>query len=180
MNLHPRRLAELPLFKTVPEADLAELCVHLQGLTLPRGAVLYTQGEPARDAVLVVHGRVTVTVADGRAVGDSWAGDILGEAGLFGALRTATVTAATDTDLAVITVDAVSSLPYNRGIIAIEQKLLGSMTKRFRAANARLEMADRAAQERRAGKASRAEPPTRPQPDGGLIAALRRMFGGVA
>lgn len=174
MNLHPRRLAELPVFKTVPEADLAELARHLLPATMERGGALYREGEPAKDAVIVLAGRLSVSVG-GKTVGDGWPGDILGEAGLFGAgaSRSATVTAMMDTDVAILTMAAMEQLTANRAVMALEQKLLVQMTKRFRTANARLEMADRAAAERPRPAPVKEEPQ-------GFLASLFRIFGGAS
>ena len=199
MNLQPQRLAELPAFRTVPEADLAELCRYLLPALLPAGTTLYREGEPAKDAALILSGRLSVTVGDGKVIGDAWPGDIIGEAGLFelGGVRSATVTAIAPTRLAMITMEAVRELPRNRGLMALEQRLLNHMAKRLRAANARLEIADHAAHAVHAAVDSPTRPrptdgPTRPPPTGGptgaraaaapdgLLASLRRIFGGVS
>lgn len=180
MNLGAQRLVELPVFKNVPEPDLAALARFLLFAELPAGTVLYREGEPAKDAAIILAGRLAVSVGEGRAVGDVWPGDVIGEAGLFGpaGARSATVTAVMPTRLAVLTMDAVAALPENRALMALEQKLLNHMAKRIRSANARLATAEHtsSAVSPPAG-ASRPRPPEAPE---GILASLRRIFGGVS
>lgn len=141
MSLHPSRLTVLPAFKGVPMADLTELCRYVYGRHLLRGEVLYEEDAPATDACLLLSGRLSVRLGDGKVVGDLWPGELVGDAALFDTQgrRNATVFAVMDSECAVIEPQLFALLPHNRAVVAIEEHLLASMARRIRAANARLE-----------------------------------------
>lgn len=149
MNLHPTRLGLMPLFRGVPAADLTELCQHLVGRSLVRGEELYTEGAPARDAALVLTGRLSVRLGrgkDARVIAECWPGDLIGEAGLFddGGVRNAGVLAVMESDVALLRREMFLDLPHNKGVVSIERHLLASMARRIRAANTKLEHAYKA------------------------------------
>jgi CRP/FNR family transcriptional regulator, cyclic AMP receptor protein len=94
-------LATVPLFADRGEADLAELAGMLHGRTLREGAVLWRQGDEARELVFVVDGALSASlrVAGGRLVeiGRAGPGDMVGELALLdGGPRTMAVRAAAD------------------------------------------------------------------------------------
>lgn len=157
MSLHPSRLTALPAFKGVPMADLTELCRYVYGRHVLRGEVLYEEDAPATDACLLLSGRLSVRLADGKVVGDLWPGELVGDAALFDTQgrRNATVFAVMDSECAVIEPQLFALLPHNRAVVAIEEHLLASMARRIRAANARLEQTWRpeAPEEPKAGAA---------------------------
>lgn len=141
MSLHPSRLTALPAFKGVPMADLTELCRYVYRRHLLRGEVLYEEDAPATDACILISGRLSVRLRDGKVVGDLWPGEFVGDAALFGTQgrRNATVSSVMDSECAVIEPQLFALLPHNRAVVAIEEHLLASMARRIRAANARLE-----------------------------------------
>src|SRR6187200_3004680 len=57
-----RFLATVPLLAGVPEAELSDLARALRRREVPAGEVLWRQGEDAGPMLLIVDGRVSVTV----------------------------------------------------------------------------------------------------------------------
>jgi hypothetical protein len=78
-----RFLATVPLLAGVPEAELSDLARALRRREVPAGEVLWRQGEDAGPMLLIVDGRVSVTVrlpGDGTAeVASLGPGEALGE-----------------------------------------------------------------------------------------------------
>jgi len=91
-------LATVPLFHGIPDAEVAELAHVLRRRELPAGKVLWRVGEEAREMVLIVDGRVSVSLPlpGNRAVEltSLGSGEMLGEIPLLDGgrhFRTATV-----------------------------------------------------------------------------------------
>jgi CRP-like cAMP-binding protein len=96
-------IAELPVFRNVPRSRRAEVAQRADRVTLPAGRVLARQGSVAHEFFVIIGGLVDV-VRDGRTVARLGAGDFFGEIALIGdPHRTATVVAASDVELAVLT-----------------------------------------------------------------------------
>jgi CRP-like cAMP-binding protein len=94
-------LAERTLLGQLGRGDLDSLSATAARITVPVGGVLIRQGEPGREAFLVVRGRVEVR-RDGEMVAELGPGEIVGEKALFGDWRrTADVVAVTEVELAV-------------------------------------------------------------------------------
>ena len=55
-------LSSIPLFEGIPEAELAELAQVLRRRDVPAGEILWREGEDARAMLLIVDGRVSITV----------------------------------------------------------------------------------------------------------------------
>ena len=76
-------LAAVPLFEGIEEAELAELARAMRRRAIPEGEVLWRQGDEARDMVVIIDGRVSVTLRlpGDRAVevGSAGPGEALGE-----------------------------------------------------------------------------------------------------
>jgi CRP-like cAMP-binding protein len=80
-------LSAVPLFEGWDEADLAELAGKLRRRTAPQGAILWHQGEEAREMMFVLSGRLSASlqVPGGRTVeiGRAGRGDMVGEIALL-------------------------------------------------------------------------------------------------
>jgi CRP-like cAMP-binding protein len=89
-------LRRIPMFAGLSDHALARIDSHMSETTLPAGAALMQQGDPAREACIVADGRALILV-DGRPIGTASVGDLVGETALLdGGSRTATVIALTD------------------------------------------------------------------------------------
>lgn len=146
MEIHPARLSVFPMFEGVSLADLVALVAAGQGETVHRGDVVFREGQRAKDAFLVVQGRLGVYLGEGageRVIGEVRGGEVVGEAGLMNlsARRNATVRALVDTDLMRLTPRTLLDFSENAGMVAIEMHILAAMARRIRAANLRLEEA---------------------------------------
>jgi signal transduction histidine kinase/CRP-like cAMP-binding protein len=97
-------LQSLPVFKDIPQTDLTQIAGQMRRRRLSRGTVIFRQGDPAREFCLLTAGRLELTVQGGDPeappVGvieaPSWFGEL---AILTRQPRTATVTAATDSEV---------------------------------------------------------------------------------
>jgi NTE family protein len=92
------------LFGELDAAALDNLQAALEWQHLAAGAVLFRQGDPGDALYIVINGRLSVTAADAHGnaipVGEVRRGETVGEVGLLtGSARSATVTAARDSDV---------------------------------------------------------------------------------
>jgi len=130
-------LSKLFLFRQVKPKDISELCRIARPVNFRPGDEVFTQGQPADCALLVVEGRLVASVgsgADKREVGDSRGGELVGETALFARAgkRSATVVAAETTRCLIIDHDVLVASPYNGALVAVENYLLGSIARRIR------------------------------------------------
>jgi CRP-like cAMP-binding protein len=98
-------LRQAPLLSGLPDDDWAALAGRLAEIPVPRGGVVFCEGDAGDSLYVVVDGKVKITraAADGREnlLAVLGPGDLLGELSLFDSLpRTATATALTDASLA--------------------------------------------------------------------------------
>ena len=111
-------LADIPLFAGLDEATRLELARQLEPVHVAAGEVIFQQGDPGQGLLLVVSGRLRVSVAsdisgDGheRVLYDVGRGAILGEMALLtDRPRAATVSAVRDSDLLLLRVSSFTSL----------------------------------------------------------------------
>jgi CRP-like cAMP-binding protein len=101
-ELAQRRREELqrvPLFRALAPVDLDLLAAALRSIEVPRGTILFRQGDLADKFYIVVRGGVGV-VRDGRPIARIGAGEFFGETALlFTEERTATIAATEDSEL---------------------------------------------------------------------------------
>jgi CRP-like cAMP-binding protein len=133
-------LAKLMLFRHVPSKDIAHLCRIARPVAFQAGEYVFSQGDDADYALLVVHGRLVASVGSEdtrRDVGDSRAGEIVGETALFTkkGKRSATLLASEPTRCLILDQEVLETSPYNPAIVAIEQHLLGSIARRIRSSD---------------------------------------------
>ncbi|MDP6934655.1 MAG: cyclic nucleotide-binding domain-containing protein [Myxococcota bacterium] len=134
------KLGALYLFREVPKAELRKLCILAPPTRLSAGSVLFEQGESANIAMLLVEGRLEVSVQSGdqrRRVGDVRPGEIVGELALFsrGGQRSASVEAAEASKCLLLSWELLEKASRNQAIIALEAHLLGTMARRIRSTN---------------------------------------------
>jgi CRP/FNR family cyclic AMP-dependent transcriptional regulator len=96
-------IAALPVFSAVPRAHRIEVAQRTDRVSVPAGRILTRQGSVAHEFFVIVDGVVDV-IRDGRVVARLGPGDFFGEIALVGdPHRTATVVAASNLDVAVLT-----------------------------------------------------------------------------
>lgn len=123
-------LAQVRLFSACNNRQLAKIARASDELSLPAGKVLMEQGQPGREAFVIVDGQATVTVGDIQ-VATVGPGDHVGELALLdGGPRTATVTAATDMTVLVISQRAFFALLDD--VPGLARKILGSLASMVR------------------------------------------------
>lgn len=138
-------LSRLYLFREVTPSALLHLCAEAPPIQFEAGAVVFSQGDPADSALLVVEGRLIASVqgSDGeKIVGDSKSGEIVGETALFARdmKRGATVIAAEPSRCLLLDRGLMTNTRDNEALAAIERHLLGTMARRIRKTNQTMQM----------------------------------------
>jgi CRP-like cAMP-binding protein len=101
--LDASKLKSIPLFKDVPEDELAQIAGFAQEVAVDEGRELVREGDFSYEFMLIEEGEAEVT-RDGEHVADLGPGDFFGEMGLLEkTLRNATVTAKTAMKLVTLT-----------------------------------------------------------------------------
>ena len=125
------RLAGIPLFAGTDRKHLERVASLCTEVPVPAGRRLCTEGEPGQEFFVVEQGEATVTVG-GAEVATLRAGDFFGELALLdGEARTATVTAATDMQLLVLTASEFQGALQAEPMIAV--RMLPAIGARLRA-----------------------------------------------
>ena len=97
------RLKSLPLFKDVPDEELAQIAGFAQEVKVDQGRELVREGDFSYEFMAIEDGEAEVT-RHGEHVADLGSGDFFGEMGLLEkTLRNATVTAKTPMTLITLT-----------------------------------------------------------------------------
>jgi CRP/FNR family transcriptional regulator, cyclic AMP receptor protein len=101
--LDASRLKSLPLFKDVPDEELAQIAGFAQEVNVEEGRELVREGDFSYEFMAIEEGEAEVT-REGGHVADLGPGDFFGEMGLLEkTLRNATVTAKTPMKLVTLT-----------------------------------------------------------------------------
>jgi CRP-like cAMP-binding protein len=135
-----RRLSSLPLFKSVPLDDLeifSQLC-KFQCYSL--GQTVFSQGDTAAYAMLLVSGKLEVSVqteTTDRQVGWIHPGETFGEQGLFHSrgIRNATVVAVKGSRCLILDSRSLRRAEGNLARIALERQLAAAIARRIRSGN---------------------------------------------
>jgi len=133
-------LSQLYLFRGVPARALAEILSLAPPVRYKAGDVLFRQRDPADVAMLLVEGRLVVSVRVEdvvRQVGDVKPGEVVGETALLNpnGRRSATVVAAVPSTALKLSWYMLERAPMNPGVVALEQHLLGALVRRIRKTN---------------------------------------------
>ena len=104
-----------PLFSGVPREELVSVLTSVEPIRVPAGTAAVTEGEPGDSLFLVVQGTLAVTTRDASGtdveIGRLNPGDFFGEVALLTQKpRTATVTAAVDSELLRLDAETVTEL----------------------------------------------------------------------
>ena len=133
-------LTSLYLQRPISQEEVEWLLVRRPPLGLPAGRLVFTEGEPADSALIVLRGRLQASVAtpDGpRVVGESGAWEVIGETALYAPdqPRSATVRALMDSTALVISRADLVAGQDQPVVAALEYHLLHTMAQRIRATN---------------------------------------------
>jgi CRP/FNR family transcriptional regulator, cyclic AMP receptor protein len=105
-----QHLAAVPLFAHCSGRQLDQILKVADEMTIVAGTPFITEGEMGREMFIIVNGRAQVT-RHGEPVAELGRNDFVGELSVLrGSARNATVTAATDLDVLVLTANAVEPL----------------------------------------------------------------------
>jgi CRP-like cAMP-binding protein len=118
---------------------VAELFAQAPTVDLPAGEVVFREGDSGEHALFVVAGRLRATL-QGRPIGDTFPGDVVGEAAIFvsAGSRSATVTAVEPTTCLKLGRDLFRTSSSNAAVIALEAHLCRLLCKRIAATDALL------------------------------------------
>lgn len=96
-------LGQVPLFARCSKTELKQLAPLVDDMRFPAGKVLISEGRGGEEAFVIVSGTASVT-RNGTELRSAGAGEIVGEMALLepSALRSATVTTASEMDVLVI------------------------------------------------------------------------------
>jgi sigma-B regulation protein RsbU (phosphoserine phosphatase) len=123
---HQSILRQVPLFATLPEAELNALSAHLRECRYPAQTALFEEGEKGARFMIVLEGSVEIVKArqteNERLIGIRGMGEFVGEMSLLNpdGLRTATVVAHTDVKTLELTRDEFYELLHGRPTLLYE------------------------------------------------------------
>lgn len=127
-------------FRTIPGNEIAELERLAHKVHFALGQPVFREGEPADYALLLLDGRLSVSVATPkgpRTVGDVWPGEVVGESALFivGSVRNASVMAEVDSAALLIDEEFLEKARGTRALAVAQQHLMATTARRIRATN---------------------------------------------
>lgn len=129
-------LAELPLLRDAPRRELEVVASHTTPVSIAAGQHLCRQGQPGREAFIVVSGEADVTI-DRTSVARLGPGAVCGEVALLDdGYRSATVVAVTAMEVLVLSVKDFASLLEEAPTVT--RRLLAQLARRLREADGRL------------------------------------------
>lgn len=121
-------LVEVSLFTGCSRSELGRIAQLVDEIDVPEGRVLIREGDPGREAFVIVEDEAEARIGDGVVAGLS-AGDCFGEMSLLaGNARTATVTAKTPMQLLVLDSRSFDSLIDE--VPAVAKKMLRQLATR--------------------------------------------------
>jgi len=169
-----QKLAKLPLFRGVPEASLKHLLEVCSPTRYRIAALVFEQNTMADKALLLVEGRLEVSVKSGSThqhVGEIHPGEVVGEQALFVAagVRNASVFANLPSTALILSPELFQSGGTDPAIAALERHLIASLARRIRKTNLEIQ---------KAWKATRVETVEEVAEPSTIRDRLRSLFGG--
>lgn len=141
---HVTALSALPIFRGVHPDAIRRLVNEAAPIALRAGDALYTEGEASDDgAVLISFGKLIASIGAGpalRVLGESRAGEVVGELALFSPGRPRTATLVAEGPVLGLRFNArlLESQADNPAVCALEQHLAASIARRLRRTTAGL------------------------------------------
>ena len=183
-------LSQMHMFRNVSSSDLIKFIDLCESKYFPTGAFVCRQGASATNALILVQGKLEVSVrsdSDIKHIGEIHSGEIFGEQGLFhsSSTRSANVMANQDSICLILTPKVMRTSAKNPAIVALEKHLIATMARRIRATNLTIQMAWKEAQreEERHQKKMQMQKDEKPtesydKPTNSWLGKLKTMFGG--
>lgn len=139
-------LTALPLFRNLPPASLNALLTQARILHFDAGETLFSIGDRAETALLLLSGDVAVRLPEGdghRVVGEVRPGEVTGETALLNqdGQRGATVIAQSAVECLELSPALMVQAANNPAIVAIERHLLLTLAARIRRTNQNIQHA---------------------------------------
>jgi CRP-like cAMP-binding protein len=174
-------LSKMRMFKNVPESELKELIEQCEPSSYAMGAVVCHQGESATHAMVLLEGKLDVSVRSEthiRSVGTIHPGEIFGEQGLFHTkgVRNATVLAGRPSQCLKLTPKIMKTHSNNKAMVALEQHLIATMARRIRATNLQIQKAWKEENTNKNNDVAVNAP--KEEQKTSLLGRLRSLFGG--
>jgi len=173
------------MFKKVPKSDLARLTELSTASNYGIGDCICRQGEQATNAMLLVSGRLEVSIQTDSSVkhiGVIHPGEIFGEQGLFHSKgkRNATVLANRPSQCLTLTPDIMRLSHDNEAIGALERHLIATMARRIRSTNKAIQLVWKDAQQEEDRKNAKKvnDNSSQEEKSGSILTKLRSLFGG--
>lgn len=115
------RLLKFPLCVNLSPAEASELFAGARDLSVPKGQVLFREGDPGDAVLFVLEGKLDVTKQNQK-LGEAGEGTVLGEMVLLGAStqRSASALAATDVKLVTIPTKHLDGLLQTNNLAALK------------------------------------------------------------
>lgn len=124
------RLSQVQLFSACSKRDLSRIAALAEEVEIPAGRVLMRQGDPGREAFVILDGRAKATIRGKQSV-NLGPGKCFGEMALLhSAPRSATVTAETDMRLFVLGSRQFTALIED--VPAVGRRVLEAVAERLR------------------------------------------------
>ncbi len=125
-----KHLRYSPLFSSCSSKDLEKIAKAGDRITFEKGEVLTKQGDPGKEAFIILSGKATVK-RSGKKVATISTGSVVGELSLLDhGPRTATVTC--ETECQVLVISRGNFLRVIDKVPALTHKLLGALAVRIR------------------------------------------------
>ena len=125
-----KHLRYSPLFSSCSSKDLERIAKAGDRVTMAKGATMIKQGEPGKEAFIILSGKATVK-RSGKKVATLGTGSVVGELSLLDhGPRTASVI--TDTECVMLVISQRQFLGVIDAIPALSHKLLGTLAGRIR------------------------------------------------
>jgi len=133
-------LSQMYSLRNISNQDIQKMMRNCSAKVYRPGEIICKQGDPAKEAMLLVRGKLDVSVSSQHSkqqVGKIHPGEIFGEQGLFIANknRNATVKATEKSICIKIDPKVLKQSEQNPAMIALEKQLLISMARRLRNTN---------------------------------------------
>jgi CRP-like cAMP-binding protein len=175
------KLAKMHIFRKVSEQNLDGFVKQCKPQSFMVGDAICSQGDKAENALILVSGKLEVSVSTEstvKHVGEIHPGEIFGEQGLFHSegSRSATVIANRQSVCLVVTPKIMRQAVENPAVVALERHLIATMSRRIRATNLSIQKAWKDAQQEE-NQQNQEEPGTEEKPSS-LLNRLRSLFGG--
>lgn len=136
--MKPTDLTRVPVLRRIPTDALQELLALSTERKVAGGDVVYEAGVAGDPAMLLVTGRLQVTLPDGsRKLGDVWPGEVIGEAAFFDPDHThrMRVVAMVDSTLAEVPLHLVEAARGSQALAAMQTHLISVLARRVQSTN---------------------------------------------